>query len=681
MSSKTNQPSQPVATEPTVNDVAAALRDMFSEMDEEELLATLDEFDQLESDLKQKGPQNPDELWNWIRDTLGIELTRFKVCEDHVAPFDVLCDMYFEKKFEWPHPQFGTRTYGGVGSMLVMANRGGSKTFLVALLHYLNSNFKPGYEGVTFGAVEEQSKRCYAHLKPWVTVIKYDPKSGKKKRVERDEIDYSQRSETVWTAVDDQWGNPRASKVEILSGTPEAVNGPHPNVSHADEAEQMRDDTWAESRNMAIAGKDAFGNGIMPRNIVTSTRKSKQGRMQQLMDEIKEAQAKGFIPPFEPCIWCIWETAAQVTNCRNAPVNKDRDDAELCNCNRIPKGVWDDGRTRVLADVCAIYDDKGKVINGKLHLSRGWQPKEQVDELFRQNARPVWEAQQECREPETEHNYIQGWRPERTVLQMYDPDPALGPIFMSVDWGAGNPNAVNWYQYLYYDTEVLSYDWKTWKTIPAGSFVVFDEIYEADIGAAKLADKVIVREQQWRRIYPDWRVHSRFADPAGRQQKLDFEDKGLKCLWWNATRDVQTGIDLAIDLHEGKWQDIMDPYNRPMIYATATNEVQQEMTTDDAACPMWRFEVEFWRKNPKTGLELEELNHAMAAWRYLLVNLDRGLGRYVASAKAVRKQQESGPEPTKHVGKMGRPSRKGPLRLGGPKQSAVVSEFGSARSH
>lgn len=652
--------------------VGEELTKIFEGIDEDTLLATLEELEDFERELAAKGPQNPDELWDWIDQNLGLQLTRHKVCEDHIAPFDVLCDAYFEEAFEWPHPQFGIRTYGGIGSMLVMANRGGSKTFLVALLHFLNSSFKPGYEGVTFGAVEEQSKRCYNHLKPWVTVVKPDPKTGTKRTVERDGIEYSQRSETKWEGIDDRYGVPRSSKVEILSGTKEAVNGPHPNVAHADEAEQMKDETWDESRNMAIAGKDAFGRTIMPRNIVTSTRKSKHGRMQTLINEIKKAEAQGFIPSFKLCAWCIWETAAQVVNCRNEPANAGLPDDQLCNCNRIPKGVWDDGTTRLLQQVCAIKDHDDNVIGGKLYRSQGWQPKDQVDELFRQNPRAIWEAQQECSEPETENNYIQGWRPQRSVLQMYDPDPTLGPIFSSVDWGAGNPNAFHWYQYLYYEIEVMDYEWN-WRTIPAGSLVVFDEIYEADIGAGKLADMVVAREAEWREIYPEWRVHSRFYDPAGRQSKLDFEDRGPRLGWWGATRDVQTGIDLMIDLHEGTHFDKKTHDIRSFLYAAASNEVQSQHAKEETACPMWRLEVEFWRKNPKTGLELEELNHAMANCRYLLVNLDKGLGQYVSSHGAVAARENG--EPVKRRKQVSTGRRRGPLRFGGPTQSAVSREF------
>jgi hypothetical protein len=104
--------------------------------------------------------------------------------------------------------------------------------------------------------------------------------------------------------------------------------------------------------------------------------------------------------------------------------------------------------------------------------------------------------------------------------------------------------------------------------------------------------------------------------------------------------------------------------------------VQQQMPTEEQACPMWRLEVEFWRKNPKTGLELQELNHTMAECRYLFVNLDKGLGKYVQSHRAAQTNSENKPRKRD----VRRTVKRGPLRFGGPAQSRVHSEFGRAGS-
>lgn len=138
----------------------------------------------LKKSLRKAGPKTDDELWQWVKDELGIEIARVSVCEGHDAPFDFLAAAYFDR---FP-------------AILVMANRGGGKTFLVALLHWINSEFKPGIESATFGATEAQSLRCYAHLKTWI----YN--------------DDGDRQETIKGSVmrETNWYN--RSKVEVLAG-------------------------------------------------------------------------------------------------------------------------------------------------------------------------------------------------------------------------------------------------------------------------------------------------------------------------------------------------------------------------------------------------------------------------------------------------------------------------------
>src|SRR4051812_29899293 len=99
-------------------------------LSDEELQELLEAQEELEVRLSEDGPQNDDELHAWIKQELGIDIPRTSVCEGHDAPFTFIADLYFER----------------TDAALLMANRGGSKTFLVALLHWLNSRFKPGCE-------------------------------------------------------------------------------------------------------------------------------------------------------------------------------------------------------------------------------------------------------------------------------------------------------------------------------------------------------------------------------------------------------------------------------------------------------------------------------------------------------------------------------------------------------
>jgi hypothetical protein len=198
-----------------IPDTPEGMLELLQTLDDDALKELLRNSEELEQRLAEHGPQTDDELYAWIKSEFGIDLPRKSVCPDHDPPFKFLADLYFER----------------VGAVLAMGNRGGGKTLLVAILHWLNSIFKPGCESCTFGATEAQSLRCYAYIKGWIYV------DGEK----RPEIVSTLMRKTLFTNTSD---------VEVLPGTPDAVNGPHPQKAHADEVELMREDTWKESRNM-----------------------------------------------------------------------------------------------------------------------------------------------------------------------------------------------------------------------------------------------------------------------------------------------------------------------------------------------------------------------------------------------------------------------------------------------
>ena len=126
--------------------------ELLKRLSTEELREMFDTQVELERRLILYGPQTDDELHAWIKAELNLDIPRVAVCEGHDPPFDFLSDLYFE------------RIDAGLG----VGNRGGAKTLMVAILHWLNSKFKPGTESCTFGATEAQSLRCYAHLKGWI---------------------------------------------------------------------------------------------------------------------------------------------------------------------------------------------------------------------------------------------------------------------------------------------------------------------------------------------------------------------------------------------------------------------------------------------------------------------------------------------------------------------------------
>jgi hypothetical protein len=545
-----------------IPDSPEGMLELLTKLSDEELEELFSAQEELERRLTEFGPKDDDELHSWIWAELGINIPRVAVCPDHDPPFTFLADLYFER----------------VGAVLAMANRSGGKTMLVAILHWVNSLFKAACESCTFGATEAQSLRCYAYIKGWV----YN-KSGEK----RDEVIHSLMRETLFA---------NTSKIEVLPGTPQAVNGPHPQKAHADEIELMDDGTWKESRNMTVSKLLPDGRLCKPQDICTSTRKGPTGRMAKLITEIREAIIAGYKPPRKLYQWCIKETASQVPNCQCA--RPELSESEKCSCHLIRKGEWESGQPRLLRDIC----------KGDFYRSRGWQPYEDIVKQFTENDAETFEVQQLCLKPEMQFHYLPKFREEIHCFRKYDVDPANGPIFLSVDWGGTNPHAVNWYQYLKYEIEVECSVQDQVGTrrirIPKGAIIAVDEIYKAEIGNTRLGQLVMLKENEYRRMWGEtWYVEERFADPQGKAARLDWKNIGLRTSW-HVTREFEEHIKNITDLFDSNG------------FFVAGDK-----------CPMWVREAKEWRRSPNTGHQIDVFNHCMSNFRYAVANISKEFNR------------------------------------------------------
>lgn len=356
------------------------------------------------------------------------------------------------------------------------------------------------------------------------------------------------------------------------------------------------------SRNMAVSKTLPNGTVYPSMEILTSTRKSLQGRMQKLIDGIQEAKNAGKIPDYHLVVWCIFEIAKEVPNCQKAP-EKERearltelglDPCSICDCDKHMKGTLAEKdangkpKPRLLSDVC----------KGRLFQSRGFFPYADVVQKFKQNSKATWEAQQECSRPETEFNYLQGYEEERHGIREFEADPLNGNIYSSVDWGGTNPHAMNWYQHLIHDIEVLDFYYELTR-IPAGTIVCFDEIYISEIGIGRLAQMVKQKEARWKKSFPEWHVTARFADPQGKAARADFRAAGLNTIW-KTTRDFDVQVEWLI---REFWEEDL-------------------LRVDVGACPMWSLEAQSWQRDPKNpDKQLDEFNHCMSDLRYAVANI------------------------------------------------------------
>lgn len=511
-------------------------------------------------------PKTDDELHAWILRETGFDIPRVSVCPDHQAPFQFVADAYFER----------------YDALFQVGSRELGKTLGVSVVHYVNSETRPGCTSCTFGAIESQAERAYDHVKSFV----YTKDAGGTKVLKPQMDGEPLRKKTEWKT---------GSKIEILVGSKSGVNSPHPNKVHADEVDLMDKEVWDQSRNMSSSSV-IEGERIGAQDFGTSTLKSPRGLVASILNECAEAEEKGYDAPWKIYRSCVFEAAQEVPDCQCAdPAQRQArllelglDPTSLCTCERVVKGEWAEDSPRTLATVC----------KGKFFRSRGWMDHTDVRRKFHQNTRSTWDAEMECRRASADGLYLDGWSRERFCVKNWLPKPEFGMVWTGTDWGGGAESAVLWMQgptrvpvrLAGVGMEVI---------VPAGSHVVFDEYLKAGIGATKLADEVLAREVRWRRLVPGFRVAARFADMAGRQQRDDWREHlpSLKTVWYLSSRDfdpqVTTLQDLAGDKHY--WVDI-DHASRHV---------------DD---------IESWRQ--KDGREVhDESSHSMAASRYVNSNV------------------------------------------------------------
>ena len=457
---------------------------------------------------------------------------------------------------------------------------------------------------------------CYGHLEDWCY------KHGEDGRRTDEVHDFIKgkpmKSETVWRS---------GSKVEVVAGTESAVSGPHPAKGHADEIEQMDNGTWQQSRGMVVTNRatgdlppfmEQFGGMIPPQDIATSTRNSTKGRMQELLDEIAEDLRNDNIPQFQLYQWCIWETVQEVPTCR-AVSKPERDarlkelgkplDTPLCNCNRVNKGIDSDGTERTLEKVC----------KGRAFRARGWKPVIDLIQTFKRNTPGTWSLQHECREGQSENNYIENWSLNFYGVRNYEPHPLYGPIYMGVDWGTTHPACVLWFQHLTSEVPGMGFEYEpVW--LQPNVYILFKEIYVSGIATETLAQRVIEVEKGYRAQFgAAWNVKSRFCDPQGAGDRITFNNYGLRSTWPVRTRNKERMIDNVVNL-----------------------VTDDRIAVDVDQCKMFTEEIESWQRNAKTGKELDTFNHAMAAWRYGISNAEvlesQNRGKQSKGGKATRNQ-------------------------------------------
>ncbi len=524
------------------------------------------------------GPQTDDELHEFIKETYGLDIPRKSVCPDHDAPFQAFADLYFARR----------------RSMLWMTNRGGAKTQMAALWHLLSAKFKK-CDGISVGAIEEHAQRVYDRLRELLSKESGVPVADIEKHPD---LVKSLLRQTDWK---------NGAVVEIVPGTDTAVNGPHHPHCHVDEQELMKPSVFQESRNISLSK-----GSNKAQDLITSTRKRAHGPMQTLVNDIKEAERSGFDPPYDLRTWCVFECVAQKKGCQVS--NPDAPECDCpggtancdisehrCGCDKIVKGKWESNEPRTFKDVC----------QGRCARAGGWLPLGDVHKTFRTTTRDVWEAQQECSRPSAAGLVIPEFDRERHCIRAWLPNPDLGEIFASVDFGGTNPHCIEFIQVLNQEAYATGYHQSQHEDpallLPEGTRIIFDEVYIADIAPSKLADMALARVAYWRGHFPEFRVLRWFYDIQAKGARLEWLAHDPPIVLTNyATKDVQLHVTYIKDLIEDE-----------KFYINLTH------------CQVLADELEQWHyPDQKKGITkdnpdqpVKDFDHAVDAMRYGIANI------------------------------------------------------------
>jgi len=554
------------------------------------------------------GPQTKEELKEWFKEVIGVDVPDVAVCPGHISQLD----------FFWWIYRFN--------SALGIFSRGWGKTSGVCWVNHAQCMFFPGFGVFAIGPGRDQGERKYEHLLPHV--VEGGVIGGK-------ELPHIIRSIQTKT----QYRNSSVNEI-ALGGSPENANGPRQPQLHRDESELMLDATRKQAANIPAGKASRDGRYIPAHTIDTTTMKYAGGwtdrQMEEYLDILKEAgvdptqmdPVEAYLLAVErghrarkPCfISCIFEVSQENPTCRSVPdaerrarlLELERDPNELCSCDQFRSGYWDlddpvdeedpDApasvpKPRTLEDVC----------QGRFFRSRGHKPPSDAQALFLENDRETWEAEQECSQPSREGAYIRAYSQDRHGIRGYEPDPENGPIYTMTDWGSSlDAHFTGWIQELDRPVQASSYKGDKVKTMPKGSRVVFSEYFKPNAGNVDSGKVVIAREEQWFLRWPGWSVFERYADNANAGAKLDWRD--------------ECGLDLTNRIRKDFPEEVK--YVRTMVGGYT-------FYVDIVACPYFDKALRSWKQ--VNGKEVRnEATHGLAALRYFAHNrhvVERALKR------------------------------------------------------
>lgn len=346
--------------------------------------------------LRYARPETKQDLRNYVKVFLDVEVPDVRICPDHSSPMDYLWHSFaiddgLLMKDDLPAQAGGeilsnsppssldhqsSIIHHQSGDSIVWANRAGGKTELAAVATLLDAIFKPDCQIRILGGSGEQSSRMYDYFVGFLR-CGFEPALAS-------------------PALKGKCRFANGSVVEILTQSPTSVRGTHVQKLRCDEVELFDEDVFAAAKFTTLSTDTCLGTMEL-----ISTMHRPYGIMQR---EVAAAQAAG-VPVFK---WCLWET---IERCVGR------------NCSTCP--LWGDcgGRAKRAAGYLRIDD---------------------CITQMRRSSRSAWESEVLCLRPSLENIVFSEFDPA-THVRPVDYDPNL-PLYRTLDFGFVNPFVCLWVQ-------------------------------------------------------------------------------------------------------------------------------------------------------------------------------------------------------------------------------------------
>jgi hypothetical protein len=337
-------------------------------------------------------PQTKENLRNYIKTSLGIEVPDRRICPGHKSPMDYLWHTFsydFELRIagttpgNW-HPPSAESSDCGLktdplvrnGDAIVWANRGGGKTQTAAIATLLDAIFKPRCQIRILGGSGEQSLRMYEYLAAFL-----------QRGYQEDLAETLRKGKCRFN---------NGAAVEILRQSATSVRGTHVQKLRCDEVELFRPEVFAAAKFTTQST-----DGIVAAMELISTMHRPYGLMQKEV----AAAADRDVPVFQ---WCVWETI------------------EPCV-----------GRT---CSQCRLWGD----CQGRAQRAGGYLKIDDCIAQMRRSSRAGWESEMLCLRPSLENAVFADFDPD-THVRPVDYSPSL-PLYRTLDFGFVNPFVCLWIQ-------------------------------------------------------------------------------------------------------------------------------------------------------------------------------------------------------------------------------------------